>query len=304
MILKNILKEIEQTDPKMYEQVSGRRNALKRFCAKVAVAALPVALGSMFEKASAKTTATSTVTGALNAMLEMAYFQFNFYHEANSTGGLIPAADQPGFTTIEKQEEAQLLYLINAITNLGGTPFTPNHYVAGATPDPNYVPAAYDFTGGGSSGPYGFNSVFISYPIFLIAAQVFEDTGIHAINGQIQYLLGDKTNLTTAFQMKTTQARHAAHVRYIRRQLGQAIAPDYPAPWITNNIPPTIALQPFYIGEDNIMQYNSTEDITQMPDTYATGGLVPTVSATAAFDEDNMTQTNIFGTLLAPFLLP
>ena len=96
--------------------------------------------------------------------------------------------------------------------------------------------------------------------------------------------------------LQCCEARHAAHVRLVRRFRN---APEYPAPWITNNIPPTIELQSYYNYEDNVAQ--SGMDISQLPDKYAAGGLVPKTAATAAFDEA-YDIPNTF-TLLNPFLL-
>src|SRR5271166_3624930 len=101
MNFKSILKEIEQTDPEVYERLSTRRHTLKSFGSKVALAALPLAIGSLFKKAYGQTSRTSTVITAMNFALEMEYLQYNFYHRCNNTGGLIPTADAPGFLTIE-----------------------------------------------------------------------------------------------------------------------------------------------------------------------------------------------------------
>ncbi len=299
MNFKSILKEIEKTDPEVYERLSDRRHILKSFGSKVAVAALPIALGSLFKKAYGKTTATSDVISALNFALEMEYFEYNFWHTGNSTGGLIPTADAAGFLTIEAHEKAHILFLNTTVTTLGGTPYTPNFYNPLAV-NPLYIPAAYDFTAGGA-----YPNTFDNYPSFLVMAQIFEDTGVHAYKGQIPTLFGNAGILTQAFQIQSVEGRHAAHVRLIRRNAGAA---ENPAPWISNNIPPPPILtsepesqfQPFYIGEDNTLQVGGV-DITTLPDAYATGGTVPKASATAAFDE-SMDMVTI-SALLRPFLL-
>jgi len=302
MNFRNILSEIEKTDPEVYERLSDRRHILKGFGAKVAVAALPLAIGSLFKKAYGKS--TDAVTAALNFALELEYFEFNFFHIANNvTGlGLIPTVDQPGFQMIETQEKAHVNFLIATITALGGTPFTPNHYAA-ANSVPPYIPAAYDFTGAASTAYYPvFANVFNDYPTFLIAAQTFEDTVVRAYNGQMTNLLGNSL-FTQVQQLLATEGRHAAYIRLIRRNMG---APEIPAPWINNNIPPTSSvpgsvnvLQPFYNGEDNTTQLNIT--ITSLPDIT---GTIPEWSATAAFDEP-LSQAAItgIGGLLTPFIL-
>ena len=284
MNFKNILNEIGKADPKVYEQTSDRREVLKSFGAKVAVAALPVAFGSLFfsKKAAAKT--TDTVVDTLNFALEIAYFQYNFYHTANNTGGLIPSNaannvlgsnDLPGFLTIEANERAHIIFLNTSITALGGTPYTPKNYNA-TNLNPFYVPTAYDFTMGGT-----YSTVFSNYASFLVLAQVFQDTTVRGLKGQLPVVLSNTTVLTQLFQMHTTEARHASHVRTLRRYTG---APEVPAPWITNDISPDIAFKANYAGEDNLTQIGGIV-IDTLPDTYNSSGVVPQISATAAFDE-------------------
>jgi len=287
MNFKNILSEIEKADPEVYERLSGRRQALKSFGSKVAMAALPLAIGSMFNKAYGKT--SDGVVDALNIALEQEYLEYAFYRHGTNTGALIPAADLAGFQAIEAHEKAHINFLSTAITAMGGVPFTPRHYTDPTTNAP-YVPAAYDFTAGGRYG-----DVFNNYGTFLIIAQLLEDTGIHAYKGQIPAFIGTAV-LTQAFEIQATEARHAAYVRLVRR-LNPSLSPEYPAPWITNNIPPTAALQPYYVTEENVQQENVI--ITTLPDTYNTSGTVPQISATAAFDEAyDITRV---GTLMAPF---
>ena len=289
MNFKNILQQIEKADPEVYERLSGRRQILKSFGSKVAVAALPLAIGSMFKKAYGRT--TDVVVDALNFALELEYLEFAFYHTANNTGNLIPAADQPGFLTIEAHEQAHVNFLTTTITAMGGTPFVPMHFTDSTTRG-SFVPAAYDFTGGGA-----YNNVFNDYPTFLILAEVFEDTGVRAYGGQMSVFSGNSL-LVQAQQIATVEARHAAHVRLIRRNAG---ASELPAPWITNNIPPTTATQANYLGEDNTIQGVGaiSLDITTITDGT---GTVPKSAATAAFDEplDSGTVT----TLVSPFLKP
>ena len=295
MNFKNILNEIEKTDPEVYERLSDRRQVLKSFSSKVAVAALPIALGSMFKKAYGKTSAASDVVSILNFALQLEYFEYNFYHKANNTGGLIPAGDKPGFLNIEAHELAHILFLNDVVTTLGGTPYTPPNYISTAI-IPQYIPSGtYDFTGHGA-----YSSVFSTYTTFLTLAQVFEDTGVHAYQGQMPNLAGSSV-LGQAFQIASTEGRHAAHVRRIRRE-APISAIEQPAPWITNNIPPlpTAAFQPYYTGEENTMQAGGV-DISSLPDSYGTSGTVPVLSATAAFDEGKDMATIV--SLIQPFLV-
>ena len=114
--------------------------------------------------------------------------------------------------------------------------------------------------------------------------------------------LGNGTLLTQMLEMQCTEARHAAHIRLVRRNMGIAVNADYPAPWITNNVPPSSVpinrFQPWYDGEENVTQ--SGIFITSLADVPA-GGTVPKISATAAFDEPMDAAT--ITTLMAPFKL-
>jgi hypothetical protein len=283
MNFKNILNDIAKTDPEVYEKLSSRRHVLKSFAPKVALAALPFAVGSLFNKAYGKV--TDSVTDALNAVLEMAYMQYNLYHIANNTGNLIPPNttsgnnDQPGFKTIEQQELEHINFLTNLVTTVGGVPFTPKGYNP-ANVNPAFVPSAYDFTAqkDPNYAPI-FVNVFNNYPTFLTLAQLLEDTSVHNYEGEIPGVFSNTTVLTNMFQLLTDEARHAAHVRYLRR-MPNVNAPDYPAPWIDNNIPPAVAFQQYYNGEDNVVQNGIT--ITSLP---GINGNIPKISATAAFDE-------------------
>jgi len=310
MDLRNILSEIGKTDPEVYERLSSRRNALKSFGSKVTVAALPLAVASMFNKAYGKT--TGTIIDALNFALELEYFEFNFYHIANNitTLGLIPAADQAGFQAIENHESGHINFLTTTITALGGIPFKPNHYTD-ANSRPPYIPNAYDFRAA-SNTVYApiFANVFNDYPTFLIAAQTFEDSHIRVVNGQMSTWVGNAV-FSQMQQLLATEGRHAAFIRLIRRNLGPVTAPEIPAPWINNNIPPSFplgssvtssnnVLQPFYNGEDNTVQ--SGIDISTLTDAGSTTGNVPQLSASAAFDEP-LAQTT-YTTLVKPFILP
>jgi hypothetical protein len=287
MNIRNILSEIEKTDPEVYEKLSDRRDVLKNFGAKVALAAMPLAVGSLFKKAYGKT--TDAVTDIFNLAIELKFLQYNFYHMGDNTGGLIPAADLPGFLIIENQEKAQIQFLSGVVSSMGAVPYTPRFYSATAL-NPYYVPAAYDFTAGGTYSP------FDHYSVFLQLAQMFEDTSVHAIKGQIPAVLGNADILGQLMELQCAEARHASHVRLIRRMSGTAL--EYPAPWITNNIPPSIATQNYYVGEDNVTQLNVTT--TLLPDDLSRTGNVPQVSATAAFDEPYEKATIL--SLIAPFL--
>ena len=289
MDFKHIISDIEKTDPEVYERLSGRREMLSSFGSKVAMAALPFALASMFKKAYGQT-GTNVVVDALNLALEFEFMQHTYYRQGTNTGGLIPANDLPGFKIIENQEKAHVAFLEKLITELGGVSFKPKYYASSTTVHP-YVPAAYDFTMGSKYIP------FSDYETFLTIAQVLEDTYIHAIQGQVETLQTNNAVLSQAFALAAVEGRHAAYVR-LRRRLAVNAA-ETPTPWIQNNIPPvpSVAFQKYYLGEDNTIQKGV--DIQALGNIYYPNGAMPQVAATSAFDEPYTKDTVM--TLIAPF---
>ena len=70
MNLQNIINEIEKVDPEVYERFDSRRQAMKNFAnlsGKIALAAVPMAVASMFNKAYGQT------PGDVNAVLNFAF---------------------------------------------------------------------------------------------------------------------------------------------------------------------------------------------------------------------------------------
>src|ERR1700760_3567941 len=128
MNLFNVIEEIEKVDPEFQERLSPRRDAIKNitsFGSKVAIAALPFALGTMFKKAYGATTAsTSSVVDVLNFALTLEYLESYFYNQGAASTGLIPAADASYLTTIRNDENEHVTFLQGVIKSLGGTAVT------------------------------------------------------------------------------------------------------------------------------------------------------------------------------------
>lgn len=233
MNLLHIFNEIEKFDPQVSDRLDGRRSAIKKFTSyagKVALLSVPFTMGSMFKKAYGQS--SSSILDVLNYALTLEYLESEFYKKAVSTANLIPAgAATSAITTIRDHEIAHVNFLKQAITGAGGTPVN--------------MPT-FDFTAGGA-----FADVFSNYDTFLAVSQAFEDTGVRAYKGGAGALMSNNAVLTAALQIHSVEARHAAHVRKMRKERGANVKP-----WITGKdrggLP--AATQAIYDGEDNTTQ--------------------------------------------------
>lgn len=256
MNFQNILSDIENIDPEVYEKTSDRRSIFKNFGStgkKLALTALPFALGATFKKAYAQT--PSDIIGVLNFALTLEYLEAEFYAKAVASGSLIPAEEKAGFQKIADDEAAHVNFLKAAISGAGGTP----------VPKPTF-----DFTAGGT-----FGDVFTNFQTFLALSQGFEDTGVRAYKGQAANLKSNSTVLTAALNIHSVEARHASHVRIVRAKNGASVKP-----WITLNQSgiASTAVAPLYAGEDTTAQAGVT--ITGI------GGFsISAEAASEAFDE-------------------
>jgi len=263
MNILDIIEEIEKVDAEVYERLNPRRQAMKQFYgwgSKVALAAAPLALGSLFNKAYGQTTPTSVVD-VLNFALTLEYLEYNYYDKALSCPGLIPGDCMNAIKTIRDHEKAHVALLKGAIEGLNAKPVS-------------FTASQFDYTAKGT-----FGNVFTSYPVFLAVAQAFEDTGVRAYKGQAGNLMPAPDVLEVALKIHSVEARHASQIRAMRR------APKggnmtMLKPWITgandSGVPQVDAV---YKGEDNVTQGGVS----------ITGLGFSANAATEAFDEPLMT---------------
>ncbi len=284
MNLLNIIEEIEKVDPEFQDKISPRRAAIKNitsFGSKVAVVALPFALGSLFKKAYAQQS-TSTIVGILNYALQLEFLEANFYNAGLSTtayAGMkatLSQSELTGLTLIQTDENNHVTFLTNTIKSLGGTPVS-------------FTAANFDFTAKGT-----FPTVYTSSDTWLAIAETFEDTGVRAYKGQAPNLLRNKVVLTAALDIHSVEARHASHLRMLRKMRGVNIKP-----WITgaNDTSIGTAVDASYLGENNVVQGPVT--ITSLP---AVSGTTSVNAATEAFDEP-LDMATVVG-IVTPFFKP
>lgn len=261
MNILHIFEEINQVDPSFTDRISPRRQVIKNmasFGAKASLAALPLFINNLFTKAYGQSSAPMDVTGVLNYALTLEYLEAEYYTLGLQQANLIPSGKPQGaISTIADHEIAHVKFLKQVLGNK-----------AVSKPE-------FDFTANGT-----FANVFSNYDTFLALAQAFEDTGVRAYKGQAAVLLGDKVVLTAALQIHAVEARHAAHIRQMRRARGAAAANQ--KPWITgaNDSGIGAVVDAVYAGEDNVVQ--ATIDITKLSGVDA---LLSSNAATAAFDE-------------------
>lgn len=282
MNLQNILNNLHEADPEFYERTSQRRSVIKNMGRVASIAALPLAFGSLLKKAYGKT--NDIITDTLNFALTLEHLEYRFYANAVASSGLIPAGAATGaITTIRDHEQAHVNFLKTAIQGAGVTPVS----------EPTF-----DFTAGNGTNNGPFVGVFTNYALFLAVAQTFEDTGVRAYKGQAGNLISSNDVLTAALQIHSVEARHASHIRQMRRNLG-AITQGDTKPWITGNQsniannPGSAAIQLSYNGEDLATQAGV--------DVAGIGG-VSVNAATESFDEP-LTMAQVL-TIVDPFIVP
>jgi hypothetical protein len=316
MNIFNIIAEIEKIDPEIYDRLNPRRAAIKKitsFGSKVAITSIPIFLGTVFKKAYGGT--PTEITSALNFALTMEYLEYELYKQATSTSVAAlftsqgqTAAAATDLVNIRNQELQHVNFLINIITASGGTPRGVLKY------DPVPLNSNFDFTGGGK-----FNTVFTDYDIFLSLAQVFEDAGVRAYKGQVGLLIGDKVSLTAALGIHSVEARHAAHLRRMRRDRkvtnNKGSAPATFKPWISGTSATTagagpndtgigVNVDPVYFGavrENNVLQPTPDRpiDISQIG-VIETGLTLSSTAAIESFDEP-LTSAEVIA-FITPFI--
>ena len=278
MNILNILEEIEKTDAEIYERISPRRKAMAQFYGfgkKVALASIPFALGTMVKKAYAQT-ASADVEAVLQFALTLEYLEAEFYTKGVAAAGLVPAGAALGaITTIRDHENQHVAFLKTALTSLGKTPVSK---------------PTFDFSAGNGSNTGPFANVFSDYDTFLAVAQTFEDTGVRAYKGQAPALIGSGGVLTAALNIHSVEARHAAHIRQMRKARGANVKP-----WITGQDTGIGAIvQKSYEGEE--LETQAGIKITGI-----NGQMISVAAATEAFDEP-LTKAQILA-IVDPFIV-
>ncbi|MBI3883225.1 MAG: ferritin-like domain-containing protein [Sphingobacteriales bacterium] len=288
MNLQNIISEIEKADPEVFEKLDTRRKVMKGFAnlsGKIALASLPLAVGSMFSKAYGQS--TSTITDVLQFALTLEYLEAEFYTTGLASSGLIVEdanGTRTAISTISAHETEHVNFLKTVITSLGVTPISK---------------PTFDFSGGNGSGTGPFAGAFSNIDLFLAVAQVLEDTGVRAYKGQAPNLMSNNTVLTAALNIHSVEARHASRIRKLRKDRNSAAVSGTLKPWITLNDSNIIAPYNSYVTANYAGEENTTQSNVSIVN--IGGKSISANAASEAFDEP-LTKEQILA-IVDPFIV-
>ncbi len=155
----------------------------------------------------------------------------------------------------------------------------------------SFTAASFYFTSKGN-----FPTVFSDYGLFLAVAQTFEDTGVRAYKGQAGNLMSNNEVLTAALNIHSVEARHASHIRQMRKANGSLVPAGV-------NVKPWITLNQSGIGSSVVQaSYNGEEITTQAGVNIVNiGGFTISASAASEAFDEALTKDQILA-IVTPFL--
>ncbi|MBF9239136.1 ferritin-like domain-containing protein [Hymenobacter sp. BT683] len=177
--------------------------------ARAAVAALPLALGTPAQAAPANNSFDAVVL-----LLKLEDLLMDFYTKALAAPVLTNAAQAAvrlDFVRLQQQQQGHARFLRDTLS------------FAGVTPPPA---PSFDFSGrrNNPANPVLFPNVLTDYTAFLQLAQQLEDASASIYLGQLAFLTTDKPLFDAVLRMQLVEARHASHVRTLRRSATPATA--------------------------------------------------------------------------------
>lgn len=244
-----LLARLAELQPDALHTSAPRRAALSRL-GQAGATLLPAVLAALPQAATAGTQDTRTRLDVLTLALTLEYLQYELYATAfgmitgrgpaNVDAFMGSAEHKAALQTILTHQNQHIVLLTRLITDGGATvPAKPN----------------FDFTGSKNGRQAAlYPDVFSNFDTFLRVAQLLEDTGVRAYKGQVEFVQSDNSLLETAVRLHSTEARHAAHIRTMRRQRGATVkswVSPSDAPITTAGSPPDKA----YAGENTTTQY-------------------------------------------------
>jgi hypothetical protein len=195
---------LDSLDPELVARLTSRRELFTKAARTLGVAATAPAILSVVATQALGQGLPGQVVEVLNFALTLEYLEAEFYQTALARPRLIPSRYRPVFQQISRHENAHVRTLTGALG-------------AAAIQKPRF-----DFTGRGQ-----YPDVFSNFSTFAAVSSTFEDLGVAAYKGQAGNLQGTPV-LTTALQIHSVEARHAAEVRRVRGMFGWDGAFDQP----------------------------------------------------------------------------
>ncbi len=286
-----IIDQLSEVDADVLGRFDSRRavfSSLGTAAKRSALAATPLFLGALFQKAYAGTSATADEV--LQYALALELFEQDFYKkvQASSQYSGASVADKAAIDQIKKHEDSHVTLLRGAITGLGKTPVTGVTFKAAV-----FAGLTTFKTGAAATTQLGI-------------AQLLEDTGVRAYKGRAGELLGTDL-LTVALQIHSVEARHAAKIRAMRGQkawvnpsddlaahpvytsgvtagstpgaFGLVVPPYTAASPVENNtvqsaVPITTGLGTTYTAADAAASFDEVLQVAEVLDNSRAGGLI------------------------------
>ena len=269
-----IIDQLSEVDADVLGRFDSRRavfGSLGTAAKRSALAATPLFLGALFQKAYAGTTATAVEV--LQYALALELFEQDFYAKVKASAPYAGASvgDKAAVDKIKQHEDSHVTLLRGAISGLGGTPVTGVTFKAAV-----FAGLTTFKTGAAATSQLGI-------------AQLLEDTGVRAYKGRAGELLGTDL-LTVALQIHSVEARHAAKIRDMRGQRAWVNPADDLAahPVYTSGVTPGSTPGAFGLVVPAYTTASPREDNTTQSGVDIKAGLGATYSAAdaaAAFDE-------------------
>lgn len=224
---------LDAIDPEIIDAVVTRRDAIRQGATvsggvawALSLGSVPIALAALSHDVFGQ--APADVLDVLQFAYLLENLEAEFYKAVLNSPGAGPQA--PAFAPvraqinalpnasrilatldqIRKHEEAHVITLRAAIAANGGTA-------------PSLSGANFDFTGGNGSSNGPFLPATTNAQFLLAATQGFEDTGVRAYKGQAGRLINNDGVLESALRIHSVEARHAAVVRKLRRELNPSV---------------------------------------------------------------------------------
>ncbi|GAC1598111.1 MAG: hypothetical protein NVS3B25_23750 [Hymenobacter sp.] len=292
MNLSSLLDQLSAADAP--SAAAPRRHLLRQWGqagARAAAAALPLAWATPALAAPA-----DTALDATRLLLKLEDLLSAFYAQALAAPVLTSpdqAGVRPDFDRLLRQQQGHAQFWRATLQATGVTP-----------------PAApsFDFSGrkNNPANPVLFPNVMTDFGAFLQLAQQLEDASATIYLGQASFFTGDKQLLDAVLRLQAVEARHASHVRTLRRATNVVVkswpstADAAPAPAVLVPNPASGTPVSIYSFETNETQLVSAGNVVPFP-TILTGTTAVQFRAFAeAFDEPLPTLQatallNVFG---------